>query len=725
MNLVIIFFRLVFNKKVVRRGLHVALVVGVILNLINQGNQIISLDFSQMNFIKFILTFIVPYLVSSYSSVMAKLNFEVGEIAPMNAILKCKKCEDAIIHVNKGEVIPECKMSISNTKWRIVERGVANPKIYDDKAQSMALFAEFNPAPVFRFDPQGTVLVSNPAADQFFGKESIEGRDVHQLLKEFVSYDFKKIIDKGEILSFVVKIQERSMRFQLRGIPKLGVCQVYGADVSEVLEIKLENLRLSEAIEQTSNSIMITDNKGDITFVNKAFEKTTGYTISEVLGKNPRFLKTDNLVKEDYENMWNALADGKVWKGEFHNRKKNNETYWEEAIISPIRDEFGSVVNFMAVKEDVTERKKARFELRSMAQFAELNPEPVFRLDKNGVVLKANLAANSSFRVDSIEGMTFLELLPNSTTINLNNVIKNGEILTIEESVESGVFRFILRGLPEFNVCQIYGSDVTMRRKAEEEVKKQNEHIEQSIRYASRIQNAVLPNLEFIRELMSEYFVLFKPRDIVSGDFYWTTRKNNKLIIAAADCTGHGVPGAFMSMLGIALLNEIVNKNKEEKASEILNQLRANIKVTLSQTSNYNSAKDGMDIALCVIDYDTMTMQYAGAYNPLIIIRDNEMIQYKADKMPIGVHLREKATFTNHEIKIIKNDCIYMYSDGFPDQFGGEKDNKFSSKRFKELLMIIHSESFEKQKQMLDDKFIEWKGRGNQIDDVLVFGGKI
>ncbi len=224
---------------------------------------------------------------------------------------------------------------------------------------------------------------------------------------------------------------------------------------------------------------------------------------------------------------------------------------------------------------------------------------------------------------------------------------------------------------------------------------------------------------------MPEHFILFKPRDIVSGDFYWTTRKENKLIIAAADCTGHGVPGAFMSMLGIASLSEIVNKNREEKASEILNKLRDNVKATLSQTSEANSAKDGMDIALCVIDYDTMTIQYAGAYNPLIIIRDNGMIQYKADRMPIGVYLREKDSFTNHEIEVKKNDIIYMYSDGYVDQFGGEKGQKFSSKKFKELLLEIHNEPLIKQEELLNDKFFEWKGQSNQIDDVLVFGGKI
>ncbi len=723
-NLISIFFKIALNQNIVKRALKVALIVGIVLNIINQWEMLLSFEFGKINYFKFLLTFMVPYMVSSYSSAMAKLTFQVGEIAPLNATLRCKKCNNKIIHINKGETVPECTHCRVNTKWSIIERESANVRTFEDDKEAMALFAEFNPAPVFRFDNQGTVLMSNPAANQIFEQEII-GTDVHKLIKELVSYNFHQVIDKGEIKSFVEKIGKQTYHFELRGVPKIGVCQIYGANITETLETRLDNIRLSAAIEQTSNSILITNIKGDIVFANRAFERITGYSQKEVLGKNPRFLKTDHLPKEEYKKMWKTIAGGKVWRGEFHNKKKNGDIYWEEATISPIKNENGKIVNYMAVKEDVTEKNAIKLEIKSMAMFAELNPEPVFRFNKSGKITKANPAANKGFNTDTIEGQNIIELIPELSKLNLPEFIDSAKIITAEEEIGDNIYRFILRGLPELEMCQIYGSDVTLRRKAEQKVRRQNEHIAQSISYAKRIQNAVLPSSNKIAELMPEHFIFFKPRDIVSGDFYWMTRKGNKLILAAVDCTGHGVPGAFMSMLGVSFLNEIVTKKHEVAANEILNKLRVSVKSTLSQSGAENDTKDGMDMALCVIDYDTMTMQFAGAYNPLYFIRNNELIQYKADRMPIGSHLVEKESFTNHTIQLEKDDMFYLFSDGYIDQFGGEKSNKFSSKAFRKLLLDIHKKTMTEQQAILEKTFIDWQGNNNQIDDVLVIGCKI
>ena len=723
-NIISIFFNLAKKQNVVTRALKVALIVGIVLNIINQWELLYTLKFGQINYFKFFLTFMVPYLVSSYSSVMAKMTFQVGEIAPLNALLQCKQCEGVEIHVNKGEVVPDCVHHHGSTKWKILERGTANAHTFENDMEAMALFAEYNPAPVFRFNNQGTVLMSNPAANKVFQRE-IQGEDVHKLIKELVSYDFNEIIDKGELKSFVEKIGDQTYHIELRGVPKIGVCQVYGSNITEILETRLDNIRLSAAIEQTSNTIIITNTKGDIIFANRAFEEISGYSKKEVMGKNPRFLKTDYTSNDEYEKMWKTIAEGEVWSGEFNNRKKNGDTYWEAATISPIKDEDGKVINYMAVKEDITERNAIKIEMESMAMFAELNPEPVFRFNRDGMITKANSVANKGFNTNSIEGESIVELIPELNKTNLSEFIDKAEIITIEEEIGESIYRFIIRGLPELDMCQIYGSDVTLRRKAEQEVRKQNKHIAQSISYASRIQNAILPSSNKIAELMPEHFIFFKPRDIVSGDFYWMARKDNKLILAAVDCTGHGVPGAFMSMLGVSFLNEIVTKNHEVAANEILNKLRVSVKSTLAQSGAEHDTKDGMDMALCVIDYDNMMMQYAGAYNPLYLIRDNELIQYKADRMPIGSHLVEKESFTNHEIQLIKGDVFYLFSDGYIDQFGGEAGRKFSSKAFRNLVLSMHSKSMAEQKVILEENFEIWRGEQNQIDDVLVIGGKV
>jgi serine phosphatase RsbU (regulator of sigma subunit) len=258
-----------------------------------------------------------------------------------------------------------------------------------------------------------------------------------------------------------------------------------------------------------------------------------------------------------------------------------------------------------------------------------------------------------------------------------------------------------------------------------DEIEEKNKEITDSIHYASRIQSAILPPADNLESNVSDHFILYMPRDIVSGDFYWINSDKNKLITVAADCTGHGVPGAFMSMLGVAFLNEIVKKNDQTRADEILNQLRVSIIKSLRQTGKEGENKDGMDIALCVYDLEKMKLQFAGANNPLYHIRNEELLVYKADKMPIGIHSRVNENFTLQEIDLIKGDIFYTFSDGYIDQFGGPEEKKFLSKQFREFLLTIHKENLKTQQQLLKEKIIDWMSNTTQIDDILVMGIKI
>jgi len=259
--------------------------------------------------------------------------------------------------------------------------------------------------------------------------------------------------------------------------------------------------------------------------------------------------------------------------------------------------------------------------------------------------------------------------------------------------------------------------------KQKEIVEQVNKDITDSINYAKNIQEALLPKPQEFK-ILPESFVLFKPRDIVSGDFYWVQQKNNILYIAAADCTGHGVPGAFMSMLGIAFLDEILNKYDELQASEILNKLRQNVIISLHQTEEESKSKDGMDIALCKINFDKKTIEFAGANNPLYLIRDGEFKEFKGDKMPIGFHFKTD-NFKNNLIEFKPNDRLYIFSDGYADQFGGPKGKKFKYKKFKELLLKIHKEPMFRQRIILYDTLAEWSKGYEQLDDILVIGIKL
>jgi len=260
-------------------------------------------------------------------------------------------------------------------------------------------------------------------------------------------------------------------------------------------------------------------------------------------------------------------------------------------------------------------------------------------------------------------------------------------------------------------------------------INKQNHEIIDSISYAERIQAAMLPPETYITELLNENFIFYKPRDIVSGDFYWIKHVNQYIILLAADCTGHGVPGALMSMLGISYLNEIVQRREITQANQILNALRKQIKLSLRQHGQPDEAKDGIDLALCVLDLKNMKMQYSGANNPLYLISDvddvPELKEIKADRMPIGYYQGKDKTFSNHDIQLEIGDTFYIFSDGFIDQKGGKDNKKFMSKKFKNLLLEIHDQPMFDQKDILDKTLIDWMGTNSQIDDVLVIGVRV
>lgn len=257
--------------------------------------------------------------------------------------------------------------------------------------------------------------------------------------------------------------------------------------------------------------------------------------------------------------------------------------------------------------------------------------------------------------------------------------------------------------------------------KANQIINEKNQDITASLEYASKIQEALLPSTENIA-LFDDSLFLLRPKDIVSGDFFWYTQHNGKKIFTAVDCTGHGVPGAFMSMIGTNFLHEIIKGRGITKPSEILDELREKVIQALNRR---DARKDGMDMALCSLDEKEMVLEYAGANNPLYLIRENEIQEIKADKQPVGYMPERSKPFTNHRLPVQKGDKVYIFSDGYVDQFGGPKGKKFKYKQFRELLLSIHTKPMAKQKKILVDRFVEWKGEMEQIDDVCLVGVQI
>ncbi len=262
--------------------------------------------------------------------------------------------------------------------------------------------------------------------------------------------------------------------------------------------------------------------------------------------------------------------------------------------------------------------------------------------------------------------------------------------------------------------------------KHRDQLAEQQKHIMDSITYAKRLQNAILPTPEYIKSLFPESFIIFRPKDVISGDFYWFNNLNGKKYFSAIDCTGHGVPGAMVSMVGHNWLEYAVKDLKLERPVDILGALNDGVTATFKETDEDGAVKDGMDLALCCVDYDTMKLQFAGAYNPAIIVRNGELIILKGDKCPIGAFSRRATTsYTHQEVDVIKGDMVYVFSDGYVDQFGGEEGRKFLMANFKKLLVEVHTLSIEEQKSILDRTIFDWMKYENQIDDITVVGIRI
>jgi serine phosphatase RsbU (regulator of sigma subunit) len=256
-------------------------------------------------------------------------------------------------------------------------------------------------------------------------------------------------------------------------------------------------------------------------------------------------------------------------------------------------------------------------------------------------------------------------------------------------------------------------------------IEEKNKDITDSIRYAKRIQAAILPPSPMVRSCFPDHFILYRPKDIVSGDFYWVAGHAGKVMIAAVDCTGHGVPGAFLSIIGHSALNKAVKQEGLTRPSDILEALNREVTLTLRQDGNAE-LKDGMDIALCAYDAAAGTLQFAGAFNPLFVVRNGALEEIKGNRNPVGSTVKgETPIFTNHELKVSKGDVFYLFSDGYSDQFGGKDGKKFKISRMKELLVEVHNKPLDAQQALIERALEDWRGNLEQVDDVLVIGVRI
>jgi phosphoserine phosphatase RsbU/P len=328
--------------------------------------------------------------------------------------------------------------------------------------------------------------------------------------------------------------------------------------------------------------------------------------------------------------------------------------------------------------------------------------------------------------------VVLISFIANIIFFKLNSMLQLGEILINGGLLTASVALFTI--LLIYSRTNLTKKEIVARLSLAETNKElaiKNKDIFDSINYAERIQHALLPSHEKIAQSLTDFFIFYKPKDVISGDFYWYSKvrttpgdalqEEDIVVIAAVDCTGHGVPGALMSIIGSTILNQTLTNAAINTPAEALNFLNRQINRTL------NNIKDGMDISLCAINLKSKRLQFAGANNPVYIIRKKELIEIKADKQSIGADVEhaDVKTFTNHIFQLEKGDCVYLFTDGYADQFGGNAGKKFKYKQFHEVLIEIHERPMKEQYRILENRHEEWKGTLEQVDDILVIGFRI
>ncbi len=614
--------------------------------------------------------------------------------------------------------------------------------------------------------PQSILLVPLIANEKLQGV--IEFASVQAEISELT---IRLLIELGEIIArtiFNLKVNQRTEKLlkeaqkmtrelqeneeQLRqNAEEMRATQEELKKSNEQLETNIQKVedaqkRLHSLLENASEIISIYNSDFELTYISPSVVNILGYSPDEMMsGKDMDRLtrKGEQAMRE----MFQQVIDNpkKPVSIQYTYMKKNGQKIFLETTARNLLTD-SAIEGIIFNSTDITERKRAEKEERmrsKMQALSENSLDMIMRLSTVGQFFYANPVTENYLGIQikdlinkTLNEVEFDEVLFNYFRESIEQVkadpVKATREITIPPSGGSfdddRIMSFV--AIPEFNENELetilfVGHDITEAKRIEREIQEKNRNIEDSINYAQRIQTSILPDNRIIREFLPESFIFYRPRDVVSGDFPWFFQKGDITFIAAVDCTGHGVPGALLSFIGYFLLNNIVDHNKEHTAASILNDLHFRVRKTLKQDFSDAEARDGMDIAFCLINPAKKELQYSGAHRPLYLVRDGELSEYKGDRKAIGgiPHPKKgEKDFTNHVIDYKKGDKIFFFSDGLPDQLGGPELKKYSPRRIREHIVENKDLTMEKFNTFFADDFINWKKDHKQIDDVLLIG---
>ncbi len=512
---------------------------------------------------------------------------------------------------------------------------------------------------------------------------------------------------------------------------------------SKVQEVENAQKRMVALLTNASEFISIYDENQRLVFESPSVKRILGYSDDEkVIGMDPEMMTPRGY--KTINNLFNYLKQtpGGESVAQYSYLKKSGEKLFLETKGKNLLHD-PAIKGIIFNTQDITERIRAEKEERMksrMQSLSENSPDMILRINTSGKLVYSNPAVGNfiGLATSEITKKRITDLNIDERFIDfVNNVliqIKQKQEQIIDEikiTSPNGEKIMQIKSIPEFNDDRVLESvlfvahDMTELKRIEQEIKEKNKKISDSINYAQRIQTSILPDTEFIQRHFPRSFIFYRPKDVVSGDFPWFVKKDNIFYVAAVDCTGHGVPGALLSFIGYFLLNNIVNIDDNFNAAKILDLLHEGVRSTLKQNEEGNNGRDGMDLALCKIDKENKTIQFAGAHNPLYLLRKGELIEYKGSRKGIGGKpLRKKIEkdFENNEIEYQDGDKIFIFSDGLPDQLGGEKRRKYQSKRIREALTEKEDLTMAHFARHFSEDFYRWMGDEKQVDDVLLIG---
>ncbi len=510
----------------------------------------------------------------------------------------------------------------------------------------------------------------------------------------------------------------------------------------QVEEVNRTQKRMQLLLENASEVITIYEEDGTIRYVSPSVESILGYGQKELQGKSD-LEKVHPDGREVASNLFKHLKEKPEEKVtvQFEYQTKYGNYIWLEATGTNFMSN-PAIHGYILNSRDITERRRAEQEQRmrsKMQALSENSPDLIARLEHeaisyiNPVIETYTGKGPSTFLNKKVKEAELDTKVLDQWLKIVEQVNNSNETISTEMDFPSLMGDRVMQvnAIPEYDEHEniesvlVVSHDISERKAIELEIQNKNKKINDSINYAKRIQNAILPNTRLINKTLPDSFILYKPRDVVSGDFPWFVQIKNDIFIAAVDCTGHGVPGALLSLIGYFLLNDIVRSRKITEPGKILDLLDEGVTQTLRQDQDDSATKDGMDIALCRINVETQTVEYAGAHRPLYYMKGGVMDEIKGNKFPIGGGIfKNQTNFTTTRIELAKGDSFYFSSDGFPDQFGGPEVRKFGPKKTRELIEKCHMKPMKEALVVFDQEWEAWKGDHKQTDDVLLIGIK-